>query len=213
MSLLIFLFFVGMPITALGVIALPVVGGLGWSHYQAVEQDREERDREERARQKQARRVQAKRAKREREETERAAEQKRQEKVRHEEQRREENRRREAERERLRREQQERRREESRKANEGGQTNRGRGDSRRGTSDRERDRSSSTQPNAGSAHEILEVAPNASEDEIRAAYRKLVQMYHPDKVSGLGPEFGELAERRMKEINAAYAKLRPKKMR
>jgi DnaJ-domain-containing protein 1 len=32
-------------------------------------------------------------------------------------------------------------------------------------------------------------------------------MYHPDKVAGLGPEFGELAERRMKEINAAYAEL------
>jgi preprotein translocase subunit Sec63 len=35
----------------------------------------------------------------------------------------------------------------------------------------------------------------------------MAQMYHPDKVAGLAPEFRELAERRMKEINTAYAKL------
>jgi DnaJ-domain-containing protein 1 len=29
-------------------------------------------------------------------------------------------------------------------------------------------------------------------------------MYHPDKVAGLAPEFQALADRRMKEINAAY---------
>lgn len=50
-----------------------------------------------------------------------------------------------------------------------------------------------------SAREILGVPPNASKNEIVAAYRKMAQMYHPDKVAGLGPEFKELAERRMKE--------------
>jgi DnaJ-class molecular chaperone len=39
---------------------------------------------------------------------------------------------------------------------------------------------------------------------ISEAYRSLAQMYHPDKVAGLAPEFHEVAERRMKEINAAY---------
>jgi hypothetical protein len=58
-----------------------------------------------------------------------------------------------------------------------------------------------------SAREVLEVPPNASRNDITAAYRKMARMYHPDKVAGLGPEFGELAERRMKEINAAYAEL------
>ena len=38
-----------------------------------------------------------------------------------------------------------------------------------------------------------------------AAYRKMARMYHPDRVEGLGPELKESAERRMKEINAAYA--------
>jgi curved DNA-binding protein CbpA len=33
-------------------------------------------------------------------------------------------------------------------------------------------------------------------------------MYHPDKVAGLAPEFQVLAEKRMKEINAAYELLK-----
>ena len=56
----------------------------------------------------------------------------------------------------------------------------------------------------------LGVAPNASAEEVVAAYRKLAQKHYPDKVADLGPEFRELAERRMKEINAAYAQLKPK---
>ena len=58
-----------------------------------------------------------------------------------------------------------------------------------------------------SAREILEIGPNATKTEIVAAYRKKAQMYHPDKVAGLAPEFQELAEVRMKEINRAYAEL------
>lgn len=58
-----------------------------------------------------------------------------------------------------------------------------------------------------SPYTILNVSPNASKDEITAAYRKMAQMYHPDKVAGLAPEFRELAEKRMKAINAAYEQL------
>lgn len=56
-------------------------------------------------------------------------------------------------------------------------------------------------------HEVLEIAPNASREEILAAYRLKVKMYHPDKVVGLAPEFQELAEERMKAINAAFQEL------
>ncbi|MDO8749842.1 MAG: J domain-containing protein [Dehalococcoidia bacterium] len=59
-----------------------------------------------------------------------------------------------------------------------------------------------------SPHEVLGVHPGASQEEISAAYRRLVQQYHPDKVADLGPEFRELAEQRMKEINAAYQSLK-----
>lgn len=57
------------------------------------------------------------------------------------------------------------------------------------------------------SHEVLQVPPNPTKEQIVAGYRKMAQMYHPDKVSGLGPEFRELAEVRMKEINAAYTEL------
>ena len=56
-------------------------------------------------------------------------------------------------------------------------------------------------------HEILNVPPNADKDTIKAAYRKLANQYHPDKVSRLGKEFQELAESKFKEIQEAYQKL------
>ena len=41
---------------------------------------------------------------------------------------------------------------------------------------------------------VLNVSRNATQDEINAAYRKLAQMYHPDKVAGLAPEIIDIAE-------------------
>ena len=61
---------------------------------------------------------------------------------------------------------------------------------------------------AGIARSRLGVAENASPAEVSAAYHHLAQMYHPDKVAGLAPEFRALADTRMKEINAAYEVLK-----
>jgi hypothetical protein len=58
------------------------------------------------------------------------------------------------------------------------------------------------------ASQVLQVSSSASIEEITAAYHKLAQMYHPDKVAGLGSEFRDLAEQKMKEINAAYDELK-----
>jgi hypothetical protein len=58
------------------------------------------------------------------------------------------------------------------------------------------------------AYDVLGVSPSATAAEIHAAYRQMAQQYHPDRVAALGPEFRELAERRMKEINLAYDQLR-----
>lgn len=52
--------------------------------------------------------------------------------------------------------------------------------------------------------EILGTHQNASRDEIRKAYRQRMSEYHPDKVAQLGRELREVAERKSKEINAAY---------
>jgi hypothetical protein len=65
----------------------------------------------------------------------------------------------------------------------------------------------SMSPRRREALEFLAVDPSASGEEIKAAYHRMVQMYHPDKVATLAPEFRELAHRRMKEINAAYSLL------
>ena len=58
------------------------------------------------------------------------------------------------------------------------------------------------------ALKTLGVAQAAGAEEISAAYRKLAQTHHPDKVANLEPEVKEYSEQRMKEINAAYALLR-----
>ena len=55
---------------------------------------------------------------------------------------------------------------------------------------------------------ILEVDRNASPEEIKKAYRRLVSKYHPDKVAHLGDEFKEMAEKRFKEIQQAYQDLK-----
>ena len=51
---------------------------------------------------------------------------------------------------------------------------------------------------------VLELPPDASLDEIREAYRRLMSQYHPDKVASLGRELRELADAKSKDISAAY---------
>lgn len=51
-------------------------------------------------------------------------------------------------------------------------------------------------------YSTLGVSPNASMDEIKAAYRKLALKYHPDRNGG-----SKEAEAKMKEINDAYAQV------
>jgi DnaJ like chaperone protein len=57
-------------------------------------------------------------------------------------------------------------------------------------------------------YEILGLAPGASAEEIKNAYRKLSKEYHPDLVAHLGDEFRQVAEEKMKEINMAYQHLK-----
>lgn len=91
--------------------------------------------------------------------------------------------------------------------------NRGKKDDRRTKNEKRSSNSKSQGPRGPDepirkpARDILGVPPNATKSEINAAYRRMAQMYHPDKVANLAPEFKDLAERRMKEINAAYAEL------
>jgi hypothetical protein len=58
-----------------------------------------------------------------------------------------------------------------------------------------------------SAQDVLGVGADATPEEVAAAYHQLAQLYHPDKDANLAPEFMVIAERRMREINAAYEEL------
>ena len=53
-------------------------------------------------------------------------------------------------------------------------------------------------------YEILNVGADATAAEIKYSYRTLMSQYHPDKVATLGIELKIVAERKSKEINAAY---------
>ncbi|MBW1851879.1 MAG: DnaJ domain-containing protein [Deltaproteobacteria bacterium] len=57
---------------------------------------------------------------------------------------------------------------------------------------------------------VLGIERDASGEEIKTAYRQLAGKYHPDKLNHLGEEFKELAEKRFKEIQAAYQELMEK---
>ena len=53
-------------------------------------------------------------------------------------------------------------------------------------------------------YEILDVSRNATPEEIKSAYRKKAQRYHPDRVAHLGDEFQQLAKQKFQEIQEAY---------
>ena len=57
--------------------------------------------------------------------------------------------------------------------------------------------------NLDAAYKVLGVAPTATDDEIKAAYRKLALKNHPDRVASLGEDVRKAAEKKFQEINAA----------
>lgn len=61
--------------------------------------------------------------------------------------------------------------------------------------------------NVESAYTILEVDPKASDDEVKAAYRRMAKKHHPDKVSHLGEEFQKAAAEKFKKVQDAWERV------
>jgi len=62
----------------------------------------------------------------------------------------------------------------------------------------------------GEAYSVLGISSEASNDEIKTAYRRLMSRHHPDKIAASNPEPAEMAaaERRTRDIRSAYALLK-----
>lgn len=57
------------------------------------------------------------------------------------------------------------------------------------------------------AYKVLEIDKNATPEQIKAAYRKMVKKYHPDKLIHLGEEHRKGAEEKFRQVQQAYENL------
>lgn len=57
------------------------------------------------------------------------------------------------------------------------------------------------------AYKVLEVSSDATDDEVRAAYRRLALKHHPDRVATLGEDIRLAAQKKFQQINEAKEKI------
>jgi len=60
---------------------------------------------------------------------------------------------------------------------------------------------------SSNAYKILEINKNASNEEVKKAYRRLVKKHHPDKLRHLGDELVKGAEDKFRKIQTAYEQI------
>jgi len=62
--------------------------------------------------------------------------------------------------------------------------------------------------NSESAYKILEITQQATDEEVKKAYKKMAVKYHPDKVSHLGEDVQKAANEKFKKVNSAYEQIK-----
>ena len=62
-----------------------------------------------------------------------------------------------------------------------------------------------------SAYRTLGVAPDASDSEVKSAYKRLALRFHPDRYASAGREEQHSAEEQFKKVNEAYQVIKKKR--
>jgi len=62
--------------------------------------------------------------------------------------------------------------------------------------------------NINNAYDILELTPEATDEEVKKTYRRLAVQYHPDKVAHLGEDIKKAATKKFQNLNAAYDEIK-----
>lgn len=57
-------------------------------------------------------------------------------------------------------------------------------------------------------YKILEVSPDATDEEVKKAYREAAKKHHPDKVGHLGEDVRKAAEEKFAQVNNAYDRIK-----
>ena len=59
-----------------------------------------------------------------------------------------------------------------------------------------------------SAYKILGIDKSVGEDEVKKAYRRMANKYHPDKVAYLGEDVRKAAGEKFRKVRNAYDKIK-----
>ena len=59
-----------------------------------------------------------------------------------------------------------------------------------------------------SAYRVLEITTDASDEELKKAYRRMALKYHPDRVAHLGDDVQKAANAKFQDLNASYEQIK-----